>query len=64
MDMRFGKWKARSLSIIGSLMRVAKEIPKYKLHLLGVQEVRRVRDDAGTAANLHFSMERRMRIIN
>jgi hypothetical protein len=40
MDMRFGTWDVRSLYRAGSLMTVAKEISKYKLHLVGVQEVR------------------------
>jgi hypothetical protein len=40
MDMRFGTWKVRSLYRAGSLMTVAKQIPKYKLDLVGVQEVR------------------------
>jgi hypothetical protein len=40
MDMRFGTWNVRSMYRAGSLMAVAKEIPKYKLDLVGVQEVR------------------------
>jgi hypothetical protein len=39
MDIRFGKWNLRSLYREGSLMTFAKEISKYKLGLLGVQEV-------------------------
>jgi exonuclease III len=39
MYMRFGTWNV-SLYRAGSLMTVAKEIPKYKLDLVGVQEVR------------------------
>jgi hypothetical protein len=35
MDMRFGMWNVRSL-----LMTVAKEISKYKLDLVGLQEVK------------------------
>jgi hypothetical protein len=38
--MRFGMWNVRSLSKTGSLMTVAKEISKYKLDFMGVQEVR------------------------
>jgi exonuclease III len=38
--MRFGTWKVRSLYSIGSLKRVARELGKYKLDLVGVQEVR------------------------
>jgi exonuclease III len=40
MDMRFGTWNVRSLYRAGSLMIVASEISKYKLDLVGVQEVR------------------------
>jgi exonuclease III len=36
--MRFGTWNVRSLS--GSLMTVARELARYKLDLVGVQEVR------------------------
>jgi hypothetical protein len=38
MDMRFGTWNVRSLYRAGSLMIAAKEISKYKLFLMGVQE--------------------------
>jgi exonuclease III len=38
--MRFGTWKVRSLYRSGSLMTVARELAKYKLDLVGVQEVR------------------------
>jgi exonuclease III len=38
--MRFGTWNVRSLYRSGSLMKVARELARYKLHLVGVQEVR------------------------
>jgi hypothetical protein len=38
--MRFGRWNVKSLYTAGSLMRVASEISKYKLDLVGVKEVR------------------------
>jgi exonuclease III len=38
--MRFGTWKVRSIYRIGSLKTVARELGKYKLDLLDVQEVR------------------------
>jgi exonuclease III len=38
--MRFGTWNVRSLYRIGSLKTAARELGKYKLDLLGVQEVR------------------------
>jgi exonuclease III len=40
MDMRFGTWKVRSLYRAGSLMAASRELARYKLDLVGVQEVR------------------------
>jgi exonuclease III len=40
MDMRFGTWNVRSLYRSGSLKTVARELEKYKLDFVGVQEVR------------------------
>jgi exonuclease III len=40
MDMRFGTWNVRSLYRPGSLKTVARELGKYKLDLVGIQEVR------------------------
>jgi exonuclease III len=40
MDMRLGTWNVKSLYRAGSLKTVAKELVKYKLDLVGVQEVR------------------------
>jgi hypothetical protein len=40
MDMRFGTWNVRSMYRAGSLRAVGEEISKYKLDLVGVQEVR------------------------
>jgi hypothetical protein len=40
MDMRFGSWNVWSLYMAGSLMTVSSELSKYKLHLVGVQEVK------------------------
>jgi exonuclease III len=40
MDMRFGTWNVKSLYRAGLLRTVAEEISKYKLDLVGVQEVR------------------------
>jgi hypothetical protein len=39
-DMSFGTWNLRSMYRSGSLMKVARELAKYKLDLVGVQEVR------------------------
>jgi hypothetical protein len=40
MDMRFGTWNVRTMYRAGSLRIVMEEITKYKLDLVGVQEVR------------------------
>jgi hypothetical protein len=40
MDMTFGLWNVRSLYRAGSLMTVLRKLSKYKLDLVGVQEVR------------------------
>jgi exonuclease III len=41
MDMRFGTWNVRSLYRAGSLKTVSRELARYTLDLVGVQEVRR-----------------------
>jgi exonuclease III len=38
--MRFGTWNLRSLNRSGSLMTVARKLARYKLDLVGLQEVR------------------------
>jgi exonuclease III len=38
--MRFGTWNVRSLYRVGSLKTVSRELARYKLDLVGVQEVR------------------------
>jgi hypothetical protein len=40
MGMRFGTWNIRSLYRVGSLMIVSRELSRYRLDLMGVQEVR------------------------
>jgi hypothetical protein len=40
MDMGFGAWNVRSLYRAGSLVIISKELSKYKLDLVGVEEVR------------------------
>ena len=39
-DMRFGTWNVTSLYRTGALTLVARELAKYRLDLVGVQEVR------------------------
>jgi hypothetical protein len=40
MDMRFGMLNVRSLYRAGPLMTVSRELARYKLYLVGVQEAR------------------------
>jgi hypothetical protein len=54
MDMRFGTWNVRSLYRIGSLTRVVREMGKYKLHLVGVLEVRWEKDGTERAEDYTF----------
>jgi exonuclease III len=62
-DMRFGMWNVRSLYRAGSLKTVARELGKYKLDLVGVQEVRWEKGAPKGQRILRFSMERGMKII-
>jgi exonuclease III len=54
MDMRFGTWNIRSLYRIGSLKTIARELGKYKLDLVGVQEVRWEKGGTERAENYTF----------
>jgi hypothetical protein len=40
MDMRIGTWNVRSFYRAGSLMTVSRELSRYRLDLVGVQEFR------------------------
>jgi exonuclease III len=64
MDMRFGTWNVTSIYRAGSLRAVVEEITKYKLDLVGVQEITWGERAQNQQANIHFSMERGMRIMN
>jgi hypothetical protein len=64
MDMRFGMWNVRSLYRAGWLMTVAKEISKYKLDLVEYRKSDGTEVAPSQQANIHFSMERGMRIMN
>jgi exonuclease III len=62
--MRFGTWNVRSLYRAGSLRAVKEEVSKYKLDLVGIQEVRWGGGGTQPAGEYTFSMERGMRIMN
>jgi exonuclease III len=52
--MRFGMWTVRSLYRVGSLKTVARELGKYKLDLVGVQEVRWEKEGTRRAEDYTF----------
>jgi hypothetical protein len=64
MNMRFGTWYVRSMYRTGSLRAATEEISKSKLDLVGVHKVRWDGGGTNQQANVHFSMERGMRIMN
>jgi exonuclease III len=59
MDMRFGMWNIRSLYRVGSLMTVSRELSRYELDLVGVQEVRWDSSDTVPAGKYTFSHGKR-----
>jgi exonuclease III len=52
--MRFGTWNVRSLYRVGAIKSVVGELEKYKLDLVGVQEVRWEGEGYQTAGNYTF----------
>jgi exonuclease III len=52
--MRFGTWNVRSLYGVGAIKSVVRELEKYKLDLVGVQEVRCEGEGYQTADNYTF----------
>ena len=52
--MGFGTWSVRSLYRSGSLMTVARELARYKLVLVGVQEVKWVKGGTVRAGDYTF----------
>jgi hypothetical protein len=49
MDTRLGMWNIRRLNRAGSLTGVSRELSRYRLDLVGVQEVRREASDTEPA---------------
>jgi hypothetical protein len=64
MNMRYGLWNVRRLYRAGSLMTVSRELARYKLDLVAVQEVRW--EDGGTepAGEYIFFYGKGNRIMN
>ena len=53
-EFLLGKWKVRSLYREGSHMAAGRELDRYKLHLVSVQEVRW--DKGGTVRAGHYTL--------
>ena len=52
--MRFGTWNVRSLYRAGPLTAVTRELARYKLDLVGMQEVRWDKGGAVRVGEYHF----------
>jgi exonuclease III len=52
--MRFGTWNVMSLYRVGAIKSVVRELDKYKLDLVGVQEVRWEGEGHQTVDNYTF----------
>ena len=63
-DIVLGTWNVRSLYRAGSLTAVARELARYKLDLVGVQEVRWDKGGTVTQGTITFSIEKEMKIIS
>jgi len=59
--MRFGTWDVRFLHRSGSLTTAARELARYKLDFVGVQEVRWEKGGAETAGDYIFFPWKRKR---
>jgi exonuclease III len=53
-DIRFGTWNVRNLYRVGAIKSVVGELEKYKLDLVGVQEIRWEWEGYQTADNYTF----------
>ena len=53
-DIVLGTWKVRSLYRAGSFTAVARELVRYKLDLVGVQDVRWDKGDTVRAGDYNF----------
>jgi exonuclease III len=62
--MRFDTWNISSLRITGAFKTVARGLGKYKLDLVGVQEVGWEKGALNGQMIIHFSMDRGMGIIS
>jgi exonuclease III len=63
-DLLLGTWNVRSLYRAGSITTVAKELARYKLDLVGLQEVRWDKGGTVRAGDYKFFYGKKMKIIN
>ena len=63
-DILLGTWNIRSLYRPGSLMAAARELARYKLDLVGAQEVRWEKEGTVKAGDYSFSMGKEMKNIS
>ena len=64
MDMRFGTWNVRSLYRVGALGLVTSELDRFRIDLVGVQEVRWEGSGTLESGNLLYFMGTVMVTIN
>jgi hypothetical protein len=62
--MKFGTWIVRSLYKSEPLTTVARDLARYKLDLVGVQQVRWYKGGHVRAGDYIFSMEKETNIID
>jgi hypothetical protein len=62
--MKFGTWNFRSLYRAGSLKVAAKELARYKLDFVGVQEVRWVKGGTIREGEYNIFYGKETKIIN
>ena len=63
-EMRFGTWNVRSLYRAGSHTPATRELARYKLDLVGVQEVLGDKGPWKEKGIIIFSVGKEMKIIN
>ena len=59
--MRFGTWNVRNLCRAGSLTAAARELARYKLDLVDVQEVRWDNGDKERVGDYNFLWKRKQK---
>ena len=63
-DIKLGTWNVRSLYRAGSLKAAARKLARYKLDVVGVQEVRWDKEGTVRARDYNFFCGKKMKTIN